>query len=151
MEAPACSSLILQMPKRKQIFVFNSKKKFLAMVCLCISKLLLSFGYINNYLDYILNLVRPLIMPLIFIYNSNFRSTQQLKSGNGLGVSGSLANTMTGFNKTKSTGIGPKNDVWVKKWVDYSSKYGLGYLLSNGFVGVFFNDSTKIVLNSNTK
>jgi len=20
---------------------------------------------------------------------------------------------------------------WVKKWVDYSSKYGLGYLLSN--------------------
>lgn len=39
---------------------------------------------------------------------------------------------------------GPK--VWVKKWVDYSSKYGLGYLLSNSSVGVFFNDSTKIVL-----
>jgi polo-like kinase 1 len=39
---------------------------------------------------------------------------------------------------------GPK--VWVKKWVDYSSKYGLGYLLSNASTGVFFNDSTKIVL-----
>jgi polo-like kinase 1 len=37
-------------------------------------------------------------------------------------------------------------DVWVKKWVDYSSKYGLGYLLSNKATGVFFNDSTKIVL-----
>ena len=37
-------------------------------------------------------------------------------------------------------------DVWVKKWVDYSSKYGLGYLLSNRATGVFFNDSTKIVL-----
>jgi len=37
-------------------------------------------------------------------------------------------------------------DVWVKKWVDYSSKYGLGYLLSNNATGVFFNDSTKIVL-----
>ena len=37
-------------------------------------------------------------------------------------------------------------DVWVKKWVDYSSKYGLGYILSNGSTGVFFNDSTKIVL-----
>ena len=36
--------------------------------------------------------------------------------------------------------------VWVKKWVDYSSKYGLGYLLSNGCTGVFFNDSTKIVI-----
>lgn len=38
-----------------------------------------------------------------------------------------------------------KNEVFVKKWIDYSSKYGLGYLLSNGSTGVFFNDSTKIV------
>ena len=37
-------------------------------------------------------------------------------------------------------------EVYVKKWVDYSSKYGLGYLLSNGSSGVFFNDSTKIIL-----
>ena len=36
--------------------------------------------------------------------------------------------------------------IWVKKWVDYSQKYGLGYLLSNGAAGVFFNDSTKIIL-----
>lgn len=36
--------------------------------------------------------------------------------------------------------------VWVKKWVDYSSKYGLGYLLSSGATGVFFNDSSKIIL-----
>ena len=42
-------------------------------------------------------------------------------------------------------------DTWVKKWVDYSSKYGLGYLLSNGFSGVFFNDSSKIILNPNTQ
>ena len=41
-------------------------------------------------------------------------------------------------------------DTWVKKWVDYSSKYGLGYLLSNGFSGVFFNDSSKIILNPTT-
>lgn len=37
-------------------------------------------------------------------------------------------------------------EVWVKKWVDYSSKYGLGYLLSSGSTGVFFNDATKVVL-----
>lgn len=37
--------------------------------------------------------------------------------------------------------------VWVTKWIDYTSKYGLGYLLSNGCTGVFFNDSTKMVLN----
>lgn len=38
--------------------------------------------------------------------------------------------------------------MWVRQWVDYSTKYGLGYLLSNGSSGVFFNDSTKIVLDT---
>jgi hypothetical protein len=35
---------------------------------------------------------------------------------------------------------------YLFKWVDYSSKYGLGYLLLNGATGVYFNDSTKIIL-----
>lgn len=35
---------------------------------------------------------------------------------------------------------------FVSKWVDYSTKYGLGYLLSNGTAGVVFNDSTRITL-----
>lgn len=35
--------------------------------------------------------------------------------------------------------------VSVKKWIDYSSKYGIGYALSNNTVGVYFNDSTKIL------
>ena len=38
-------------------------------------------------------------------------------------------------------------EIYVTKWVDYSSKYGLGYLLSNGYIGVFFKDCTKILLN----
>ena len=38
------------------------------------------------------------------------------------------------------------NEAAIKKWVDYSSKYGLGYLLTNDQVGVHFNDNTKIVL-----
>lgn len=33
----------------------------------------------------------------------------------------------------------------VVKFVDFSSKYGLGYQLTNGMFGVLFNDSTKIV------
>lgn len=36
--------------------------------------------------------------------------------------------------------------VWVTRYVDYSSKYGLGFLLSDGSSGVYFNDATKIVL-----
>lgn len=39
--------------------------------------------------------------------------------------------------------------VWVTKWVDYSSKYGLGYTLNNHSIGVFFNDMTKILLSRN--
>lgn len=41
---------------------------------------------------------------------------------------------------------GSKNNLWVSQYVDYTSKYGLGYLLSNGSSGVVFNDGTKIVL-----
>ena len=41
--------------------------------------------------------------------------------------------------------------VWVKRWVDYSSKYGLGYTLSNGACGVYFNDNSKILRDASTK
>lgn len=37
-------------------------------------------------------------------------------------------------------------ELWVTKWVDYSSKYGVGYILCDGSIGVYFNDSTKIIL-----
>ena len=37
-------------------------------------------------------------------------------------------------------------EVWIRKWVDYSSRYGLGYELNTGAVGVFFNDASKLVL-----
>jgi POLO box duplicated region len=36
--------------------------------------------------------------------------------------------------------------VWVTTWVDYTAKYGFGYVLSNGSFGVYFNDATKMVL-----
>jgi polo-like kinase 1 len=36
--------------------------------------------------------------------------------------------------------------VWVTKWIDYSSKYGLGYKLSSRAYGVYFNDNTRICL-----
>ena len=31
-------------------------------------------------------------------------------------------------------------------WVDYCNKYGMGYALTDGSVGVYFNDSTTMVL-----
>lgn len=35
---------------------------------------------------------------------------------------------------------------FITKWIDYSNKYGLGYQLRDGSVGVYFNDSTTIIL-----
>ena len=44
-----------------------------------------------------------------------------------------------------------KKDVAVLEYVDYSAKYGVGYLLSDNSFGVFFNDSTKILYEPDDK
>ena len=59
-----------------------------------------------------------------------------------------------GMQETKdgllnNAGSNNLTDVSVKKWIDYSSKYGLGYILSDGHIGVYFNDSTKIIYRPN--
>ena len=38
-------------------------------------------------------------------------------------------------------------EIYVSKWVDYSSKYGIGYILNNNLIGVYFNDYTKLIYN----
>ena len=50
------------------------------------------------------------------------------------------------LEKKPTPRLSVKSDVVeVKKWIDYSSKYGIGYVLNNGNFGVYFNDSTKIL------
>ena len=39
-------------------------------------------------------------------------------------------------------------DIYIEKKYDYFQKYGIGYMLNNGFVGVFYRDRTKMVLNT---
>lgn len=44
---------------------------------------------------------------------------------------------------------GTENDgpeIWVTKWLDYSARYGVGYMLSNKSIGAIFNDCTRIIL-----
>ena len=71
---------------------------------------------------------------------SRERASSREKNHSGSG-------TTTKKNATTSLYIpipeGPQ--IWIKKWVDYSNKYGIGYMLSNGCAGVYFNDSTKMV------
>jgi len=67
----------------------------------------------------------------------------------------SKTSTVSAYNPSSKTGSSSNSttngpDIWVKKWVDYSSKYGLGYLLSNNFTGVFYNDSSKIIYDPKT-
>ncbi len=38
-------------------------------------------------------------------------------------------------------------ETFVKVWRDYTEKYGLGYMLSNGCIGFVFNDYSKIICN----
>ena len=41
--------------------------------------------------------------------------------------------------------------VWISQWIDYSKKYGIGYMMSNNNVGAYFNDNTKIINDSSGK
>lgn len=41
-------------------------------------------------------------------------------------------------------------EAWIVRWIDYSSKYGIGYQLSTGKIGVYFNDATKMVFSSSS-
>lgn len=35
-----------------------------------------------------------------------------------------------------------KPNIFIKRWVDSSRKYGIGYMLSDNSVGVYFNDGS---------
>jgi polo-like kinase 1 len=35
---------------------------------------------------------------------------------------------------------------YIMKWIDYSNKYGLGYILTTEACGVYFNDTSKMIL-----
>lgn len=48
-----------------------------------------------------------------------------------------------------SSSAGPTK--WVTRYVDYTSKYGLGFLLNDGTSGVYFNDSTKAALEAHNE
>lgn len=66
-----------------------------------------------------------------------------------LNVAETRKNSYIGPSPRATTRGGPKT--WVTRYVDYTSKYGLGFLLNNGCSGVYFNDSTKAVLEAEGK
>jgi hypothetical protein len=55
-----------------------------------------------------------------------------------------LPTKMTVFNFDSSTITlkTKQNGIYVYKWIDYSSKYGLAFILSDNSVGLYFEDGT---------
>eukprot|EP00180_Rhodochaete_pulchella_P002726 Plantae.Rhodophyta-Rhodochaete_pulchella.ctg4253.p1 GENE.Plantae.Rhodophyta-Rhodochaete_pulchella.ctg4253~~Plantae.Rhodophyta-Rhodochaete_pulchella.ctg4253.p1 ORF type:complete len:627 (+),score=106.62 Plantae.Rhodophyta-Rhodochaete_pulchella.ctg4253:180-1883(+) len=51
------------------------------------------------------------------------------------------AHSSTGISSLRTESGGQ----WVCKWIDYSSKYGLGYQICDGRYGVYFNDASKLI------
>ncbi|KAF7426061.1 Cell cycle serine/threonine-protein kinase cdc5/MSD2 [Pleurotus ostreatus] len=41
--------------------------------------------------------------------------------------------------------------VFIVSWVDYCNKYGMGYALTDGSMGVYFNDSTSMILSADKR
>ncbi|KAH8550381.1 kinase-like domain-containing protein [Umbelopsis sp. PMI_123] len=41
--------------------------------------------------------------------------------------------------------------VFIDRWVDFTTKYGIGYCLSDGSDGIYFNDATTLINQSNSK
>lgn len=78
--------------------------------------------------------------------NGIFDKFKRIKGQNQKGINQIGVTPPCPSKNNLRNGVQQKQEIFVKKWVDYSSKYGLGYLLSNGSAGVFFNDCTKMVL-----
>lgn len=65
-----------------------------------------------------------------------------------------VINGRSGHFDSKSTKMVPYSlksgpSKWVTRYVDYTSKYGLGFLMNDGGSGVYFNDSTKVASGPN--
>ncbi|KAF4671605.1 Serine/threonine-protein kinase plk1 [Perkinsus chesapeaki] len=64
-------------------------------------------------------------------------------SPSGTSTSGHLVRGATG--RVLGRENGPLPPVWITKWCNFTSKYGIGFLLSSGNMGVYFNDSTQMI------
>ena len=73
------------------------------------------------------------------------RRNKSKETRKGTAQQAKIVPNLSSYSGTENDGP----DIWVTKWLDYSTRYGIGYLLSNSAVGVIFNDGTRIVLSPN--
>ncbi|GIL86806.1 hypothetical protein Vretifemale_15020 [Volvox reticuliferus] len=68
-----------------------------------------------------------------------------VSNGGGHGGGGTAGTAPSAPAPGRSRSHVHPRDVLMVKWLDYSSKYGLSYVLSNGAVGVLFRDGTQLL------
>ena len=71
------------------------------------------------------SIIKPIIKPTI-TYDS-FKDLKEIKDNNSV----------------------KDIDIYIKRYYNYISKYGVGYLMNNGFIGVYYRDKTKMIYNPN--
>ncbi|KAF3927307.1 hypothetical protein ABW21_db0201365 [Orbilia brochopaga] len=49
-------------------------------------------------------------------------------------------------SRSRATPPDVDTGVWITKWVDYSNKYGVGYILNDDTTGTIFNDGTNVLM-----
>jgi len=76
--------------------------------------------------------------------NIEFSLNDFIDSGISLRSTGNI-NTTTKKNDPSSSG---EFGIHITKWMDYTSKYGMAYILSDGTTGVIFNDTTKLTFSA---
>jgi polo-like kinase 1 len=64
---------------------------------------------------------------------------------------GTVLNTNKPINLNDVQKAMYESETFVSKWVDYSKKYGLGYILSDGTSGAVFNDDSRLMLSAGSQ
>ena len=83
------------------------------------------------------------------ISGTSYESEQSLSLQLGAKSRKSSQSSQSSIGSVNKIRIRPKKkftnpDSYVTKWVDYTNKYGFGYLMGSGIMGIIFNDNTKI-------
>ena len=80
--------------------------------------------------------------------NANNAKRKSVTSGSLYNTLGCALDNMPPLTSTENPIPLSYSPLFISKWIDYSNKYGFGYQLSDGSVGVFFNDLTRININA---
>lgn len=91
-------------------------------------------------------------------HNSNSNNSNSNNNNNNKAISATNNSISTTSSSSSSSDVmkqrlkqhlSTDRSVFIVDWVDYSKRYGMGYICNNGQTGIYFNDSSKILAKNN--